>query len=229
MITLYAALGNIQTIKGAGGGLKPVVIRKGVDFAVNPSEFTLWTSSMWSIYHYDELKKAYLSRGKDTGMRLMEYDAVLQQLIGRKLLISGAGETGIDALYDLMENAFLAPFQIRLAEKLTSFARLTFIDRVPFRVTRHLFDRPKFSRVQNEIWKLICQQTMSTAELIRCIEMGVRDVSTGPKIVDAIYKEESGVDYLNVGIHSRLSEQQFPVLEAAAQLYLDKMVSLDIC
>jgi len=100
---------------------------------------------------------------------------------------------------------------------------------MPLRVTGRLFGKAPLTPQERAVWDLISQRSMSTAELIRCVELEVTDVSTGSKIVDAIYNAGAGVDYKNVDVHSRFSDKRAAVIDAVANLYLKKQVLFETC
>lgn len=154
------------------------------------------------------------------------FDEVLQLLVLRGLVTQGSGETGIDSLYELLGNLFLVPIKNSAIEKVKGFLHLTLFRNVPLRVTRHIFDNDcnLMSQSENKIWQLSKQQILSTAELIRCEELDLKDVSNDGDIVQKLYGGKDHVDYANVLYHSRMSPKCQGVLEAVANLYLKKLI-----
>ena len=64
---------------------------------------------------------------------------------------------------------------------------------------------------------------MSTAGLIRCVQLGESDGGTEDKLVDILYSDADTTGD-NIHIASRFEEVQPSVLEAVANLYLKKMI-----
>ena len=70
------------------------------------------------------------------------------------------------------------------------------------------------------------QALLSTAELIKCAEGGIEDVSTDEKLLNALYSDiDSTSD--NLPDMMRGSSQQVPVTLAITNLYLRKQVILE--
>ena len=214
MITFYAAVGIFETGTEAGAK-RPVLLRAGRKYDVTLPEFVLWSSLLWNIYHYDEIKAVYGKKIAEAQVRdASPFDEVLEQMTRRGLVGAGTGYTGIEALYELLSGMFLVPVHTPALERLRGFLYLTFVRRIPLRVTGRLFGKAPLTPQERAVWDLISQRSMSTAELIRCVELEVTDVSTGSKIVDAIYNAGDGVDYKNVDVHSRFSDKRAAVIDA---------------
>ena len=70
------------------------------------------------------------------------------------------------------------------------------------------------------------QALLSTAELIKCADCGVTDVSTDEKLLNALYSDaDSNSD--NLPFLMRGTKQQIPVTMAVANLYLRKQIVLE--
>lgn len=223
-MTFYCALGVYLLDKQTG---QPVVVRRDQQYGLQFEEFVLWSSLLWNIYDYDELGTAYEQKFFHMGIQAKyPFDEVLQRLVLRGLVTQGSGETGIDSLYELLGNLFLVPIKNSAIERFKGFLHLTFFRNVPLRVTRHVFDNDcnLMSQSEKKIWKLSKQQILSTAELIRCEELDLKDVSNDGDIVQKLYSGMDHVDYANVLFHSRMSPKCQGVLEAVANLYLKKLV-----
>ena len=67
------------------------------------------------------------------------------------------------------------------------------------------------------------QALLSTAELIRCVELGVSDLSTDEKVMDALYNDEyTTCD--NIGYAMRDSGSKIAVTMAVANLCMRKQI-----
>ena len=67
------------------------------------------------------------------------------------------------------------------------------------------------------------QELLSTAELIKCVEMGVSDISTTQKLMDALYDDEDTTSF-NMPIKMRSAESRETVTMAVVNLYLRKQI-----
>jgi hypothetical protein len=67
------------------------------------------------------------------------------------------------------------------------------------------------------------QTQLSTAELIKCVECGVYDLSNDDKVMTALYNDDfTTCD--NIGSYAKLYRHRRPVLETVANLYLRKPI-----
>ena len=69
MITFYAAVGIFETGTEAGAR-RPVLLRAGRKYDVTLPEFVLWSSLLWNIYHYDEIKAVYAAGAGGLGSHI---------------------------------------------------------------------------------------------------------------------------------------------------------------
>ena len=67
--------------------------------------------------------------------------------------------------------------------------------------------------------ELARQALLSTAELIKCAEVGARDVSTGEKIMEALYNDDDTTSE-NIMYEMLNAKHREPVTLAGANLYL---------
>jgi hypothetical protein len=229
MLTFYVAVGGFES-KTVFGARRPVLLKAGRKYDVSLPQFVLWSSLLWNIHHYDELKAIYEKKMAEAQIReTPPFDEILREMIKRGLIASGCGYTGAEALYELFAKLFLVPVRTSLRDKIFGFLYLTFIRRLPFRITRRLFGRPPLSPGECAVWKLITQHSMSTAELIRCAELEVADVSNGSKVMDALYNAGDGVDFENISVYARFSDKRTAVIDAVANLYLKKQLLFECC
>lgn len=70
------------------------------------------------------------------------------------------------------------------------------------------------------------QALLSTAELIKCVEVGVSDISSDEKLLDALYSDTDTTSD-NIGDMMRGARYQVPVTMAVANLYLRKQIILE--
>ena len=98
MITFYAAVGCYR-VKNENGKKSVYIQKLGKLHPISIPEFAIWSSLLWEVMTYDELKAAYQEiMGQQTGP-VPDFDQLLLLLSKRKLILSGLGYTGVDALY----------------------------------------------------------------------------------------------------------------------------------
>ena len=139
------------------------------------------------------------------------------------LIVSGHGITAADALHDLLSKLYVIPVTANLISKGAAFLHLTFFKKVPYKVTKHIFDKPRLSDAESKVMKLAGQNRLSVGELIKCVECGIVDVSTNDKLMDSLYTDDI-TTYKNIGTLFRACDACNPVLEAVASLYLNKHI-----
>ncbi len=224
MITLYTAVGKYELEHQSDGSRTPVIYASGKRHEVIMEEFILWSSLIWNIHTYDELEQAY--NKKETVVHIYGdnlFDHYLNRMIARGLIVSGTDYTAIDALYKLTQNLYVAPIKTPIWNKIRSFCHLTFVKGLPFKLTQKIFASDRLTADENKVLSLAMQSMMSTAELIKCVEVGLNDASNEDVLVDALYSDDI-TTYKNISIHSRFSEERVPVLSSIVNLYLKKMV-----
>ena len=132
------------------------------------------------------------------------------------------GDTDFEALYDLLGELYVIPISESLPLRLATFGKLL-LDGVPFTKARRLFQKDRPSWREAQVMALSRQALLSTAELIKCAEVGATDVSTDEKLMTALIDN----DYTSsdsIAFEMLESEQRIPVTMAVANLYLRKQI-----
>lgn len=223
MITLYTAVGRYVLRKDDQGKQYPVVITHGNESILDIPEMIIWSSLLWKVSTYDELRGEYLEKSRSSQVSgQYALDHYLNRLQQRGLIVSGMDYVGIDAVYNLLSRLYVIPMTDSLLAKIGAFIGMSF-QGVPLRVTKNIFRSTKLSESEKQVLSIARQQMMSTAELIRCVELGVTDVSTDNKLLEAVYSDED-TSSDNIHISSRFVAAQQQVLQAVANLYLKKQV-----
>lgn len=223
-MTLYTALGNYEYRKDNYGEVVPFVIADGKEYELNLWEMICWSSLIWNIYTFTEISGIFYRKERDAhilGDQPCEY--YLDSLESKGLIVVGHGDTGMDALHDLLTHLYVVPIHSGLFTKVSAFLHLTFCKGIPYKVTRHIFDRVPMDESEKMIWKLTNQNRLSVGELTKCVECGIVDVSTDEKLVDALYDDED-TTYKNIGDIFRSSDSHIPVLSAVSTLYLNRQI-----
>ena len=206
------------------GNKYPVIIAEEKEYALDPWEMILWSSLIWNIHTHDEITKIFYKKEREVHvLGELSCETYIDRMEKVGLIVSGHGITAADALHDLLSKLYVIPLTANLISKSAAFLHLTFIKKVPYKVTKHIFDRPQFSEAESKVLKLAEQNRLSVGELIKCVECGVVDVSTNDKLMDSLYDDDI-TTYKNIGTLFRTCDACSPVLEAVASLYLNKHI-----
>ena len=223
MITFYTAVGRYILRDDDQGNRYPVVITHGNENILNVPEMHIWSSLLWRVSTYDELKQEYLAKtGSSQVSGQYDLDHYLNRLQQRGLVASGRDYVAIDAVYNLLSRLYVIPQTDSLFVKLCAFIDMSFRG-VPLYITKNIFRRTQMSECERRVLHIARQQMMSTAELIQCVQLGVTDVRTDNTLLEALYSDED-TSSDNIHISSRFAAAQQPVLQAVANLYLKKQV-----
>ncbi len=102
MMTFYSAIGSYR-IKNQNGRKVPYIQRLGKLHPISIPEFVIWSTLLWEVLTYDELKRFY-----DSQMKLLEgekpdFDQLLDLLVKRKLVSKGLPALAAERSSRLME------------------------------------------------------------------------------------------------------------------------------
>lgn len=223
MSTLYTAVGKFEH-RSDGGNRYPVILVKGEEHMVDIQEMLLWSSLSWRFWSLPQLRLDYEHKAQEANLSTgRSFDQIVARLLQRGLIASGGGETGEDALYDLLNSLYLIPISCGLFTKTLSFLKLTLCDRLPFRVTRNIFRREPMTVEERRVIDLSKQALLSTAEIIKCVDKDVYDLSSNRKVMETLYDDDT-TTCDNIGNLARYFETREPVVQAVANLYLHKQI-----
>ena len=226
MMTFYSAIGSYR-IKNQNGRKVPYIQRLGKLHPISIPEFVIWSTLLWEVLTYDELKRFY-----DSQMKLLEgekpdFDQLLDLLVKRKLVSKGLGYTGRDALYNMLSNAFVVPYHISTGRKALQLMRM--LTKGTLQLVDILLGTRKRALTADEqrVLELVEQTPLSTAEIIRCFERNITDVSSAEKVINGIYCTEDS-DQRHIANEQFHSVYTNPVLEAISNLYLNRQILLEL-
>ena len=223
-MTLYTAIGKYEFRKDTNGNKYPVIIADETEHTLDPWEMILWSSLIWNILTCDEVRNVFYAKEREAHiLGELPCESYINSLERKGLIVSGHGITAVDALHDLLSKLYVIPVTANFFTKSAAFLHLTFVKRIPYKVTKHIFDKPQFSAAEAKVMKLAGQNRLSVGELIKCVECGVVDVSTNDKLMDSLYDDDI-TTYKNIGTLFRTCDSCNPVLEAVASLYLNKQI-----
>lgn len=224
MVTFYAALGRYE-LQDTKEGSHPVIILNRRECCLSIQEMIIWSSLMWSIYTFDELKSIFYQKEREAHvLGDADFEDYLLRLERRGLISSGKGYTAIEALYALVSKLYIVPLKESLWIKICAFLHLTFKRRVPFAVTKKIFAAPRLNPEEKSLLALARQAALTAEDLVRCVDSNAVDISTEPKLTDALYPDgiyAAGSRNCFTGI---ASPNRIPVTQAVVNLYLRKQV-----
>jgi len=222
--TYYTAVGHFRRKTDADGQSCPVILNNQEEYLVDMQEMTVWASLNWRIADFAQLEKEYDRLSWDCGVPAYRtLHNCLKRLVTRGLVASGAGETDFEALYNLIGGLYVAPLSESLPLRTATFLKLVFLRGIPISRAFSLFRRDQPSETEARVMALTRQEPLSTAELIKCEELGVKDVSTGEKLMAALYDDDDTTSY-NIPVRMRESKNAESVTIAVANLYLRKRI-----
>ena len=221
---LYTAVGKFH-IKGSVGGMRcPLVTLGGREFILDMQEMTLWTILNWRILTEEEIYLLYEKKVQETGfLSSRSAEECVRRLVQRGLIAKGIGNTGADALYDLLSELYVIQISENLFLRVLSFIRLTFFSRIPYSVTKRIFSKDKRSDSEKKVMRLANQAVLSTAEIIKCIDQNVLTFATDEDLLDVLYHDDYTTSD-NIAYSVRFLPQCRPVITSVANLYLRKQI-----
>lgn len=221
---LYTAVGKFH-VKGSVGSMRcPLVTIGGREFILDMQEMMLWTVLNWRILTEDEIYLLYEKKVQETGfMSARSAEECVRRLVQRGLIAKGSGDTGEDALYNLLSELYVIPISENLFLRMISFIRLTLFSRLPYSVTKKIFSKDKRNDSEKKVMRLANRAILSTAEIIKCIDQNVLSFTTDEDLLDVLYHDEYTTSD-NIAYAVRSLPQCRPVITSIANLYLRKQI-----
>ena len=224
MMTFYAAIGTYR-IRTENGHKIPYIQKLGKLHPISIPEFVVWSTLLWEVMTYDELKRLYEEQVRELDGVHPSFDELLSMLLKRKLIIKGIGYTGADALYSMLSDAFVIPFRVNGGRKLWSALKLWCNGRISAHQARNILKPRTTSPMEERVVRLVEQTPLSTSEIIRCVECGITDVSTADKVIEGVYPDSTQKTIAN---EEFMAAPTNAVLEAVSSLYLNREVVLEV-
>ncbi len=221
--TLYTAVGHFQR-RTTAEGTYPVIVINGREYKTDLQEMVIWTCLSWRLLSLEQLHDLYLQTAASMPIQpARSFEDCAARLVTRGLAASGSGDTGYDALYDLISGLFVVPVSSSVFLRALAFAKLTLRDHILFSKASRLFRPDRPSPEERRVLELSRQALLSTAELIKCVEAGVYDVSSDEKLLTALY-DDMGTTSGNIMYLMRDKPSAQSVVSAVANLYLRQQV-----
>ncbi|MCX4273594.1 MAG: hypothetical protein OSJ71_15230 [Acetatifactor sp.] len=222
--TLYTAIGRFERRHNGCGRSCPVIVLGGKEYMADLQEMAVWTILNWRIVRKEDIGALYEEMvGKSSMPISRPWDACVERLLVRGLLVSGSGDTEYDALYDLISSLYIIPTASSFPLRLAAFLKLAFSSHVPFSAAGKLFRKDRRTPGEREVMHLARQALLSTAEIIKCTEKGIRRLPGVNSIMDGLYDDRDTTSD-NIGILMKSSPGTKDITLAVANLYLRQQI-----
>ena len=223
---LYTAAGRFVHKHDSNGQTYPVIILGNREYLVDPQEFMIWINSNWRICKWEEIGRFYAASAAESGYHNdRSWQDCTNRLLVRGLLVCGCGETKYDALYDLLSAMYLIPARGRITLRLYVI-KLALQGRASFGAAKRLFRTFTHTESEKKILRLAKQAMISTAEVICCLEKGIKNIRNEYGLMDAVYADgETTSDNIGQTVKGYRCCQE--TLEAIANLYVSQQLIFD--
>ena len=222
MITLYTAVGRYELRKNENGEKQLIVTVDQKEMALSREELLLWSCLMWGILTKEEAKTYFLKKAERMDVSQERFDAVLQRLEVRQLVVSAQAEKGDIALYRLLANLYVIPLESSFMVKVQTFFRFIFFEKLPLTVAKNVFQKENYTEMERRVLHLARKARLSCAEILACIANDEIDTSIGNQ---SEFQKEKARD--NLGFFLWFCDGHRKALEAISTLYLDKDIIFD--
>lgn len=222
MITLYTAVGRYELRKNENGEKQPIVTVDQKEMALSREELLLWSCLMWGILTKEEAKTYFLKKAVRMDVSQERFDAVLQRLEVRQLVVSAQAEKGDIALYRLLANLYVIPLESSFMVKVQAFFRFIFFEKLPLTVAKNVFQKENYTEMERRVLHLARKARLSCAEILACIANDEIDTSIGNQ---SELQKEKARD--NLGFFLWFCDGHRKALEAISTLYLNKDIIFD--
>ena len=222
MITLYTAVGRYELRKNENGEKQPIVTVDQKEMALSREELLLWSCLMWGILTKEEAKTYFLKKAERVDVSQERFDAVLQRLEVRQLVVSAQAEKGNLALYRLLANLYVIPLESSFMVKVQAFFRFIFFEKLPLTVAKNVFQKENYTEMERRVLHLARKARLSCAEILACIANDEIDTSIGNQ---SELQKEKARD--NLGFFLWFYDGHRKALEAISTLYLNKDIIFD--
>ena len=218
----YTAVGHFRRRTDGTGRSYPVILVDQEEHLVDIQEMAVWAVLNWRFLRLEQIEMKYRRMERDLPPARRTLDNCLNRLEVRGLIARGVGNTDFDALYDLLGGLYVVPLPESLPMRLAAFGKLL-LDGVPFAKARQLFQKDRPSEREVQVMALSRQALLSTAELIKCAEVGAIDVSTDEKLMEVLFDNDCTTSD-SIAFEMLEAKNRVPVTLAVANLYLRKQI-----
>jgi len=225
MKELYTAIGRFEKRSGGVGKQYPMVMLGRQEHVLDVHEMMIWAALNWRVLDRSRIEELYAQRISELDVPA-EKDCIvyIERLLYRGLIVKGGGETDADALYDLFGGLYIVPLSCNGFAKVSGFLKMVLSEGIPVRAAaRNIFRKPARTDDEKRVMDLVKQQTLTTAELMKCVEEGASDISDDDKLTDALFTDDYTTSD-NLVFTAKTFDCMEPILTAVGNLYLRKQI-----
>lgn len=221
---LYTAIGRLERETNSCGRSCPVIRLGGQPYMMDMQEMVVWTTLNWRISKREDISLQCDKLASSLGDCVSRsWDACVNRLLTRGLLVSGCGETEYDALYDLLSSLGIIPTSGSVLVRCLSFAKLVLSRRVPIAQALKLFRKDRRTDYEARVMRLARQALLSTAEIAKCIEQDVTVLPNEQFLMETVYGDNETTCH-NIASIMKNSRSSQAVTLAVANLYLRQQI-----
>lgn len=221
--TYYTSVGTIRNEKNAQGDTCPVIMVNQQTHYLDLQEMAAWAALSWCICSPEQFEERYSKLSSHISNPRRTFESCVARLRSRGLIVCGSGESEAEALYDLLSGLYIVPVSASIPVRLYVFFKAVLLNNVSIRTAYRMFCRDKRTSNEQRVMALSRQALVSTAELIKCVEIGATDISTDMKLLEALYSDtDTTCD--NIADMMRGAASRLPITVAVANLYLRKQI-----
>ncbi len=225
--TLYTAVGRYNGHTNEQGYTLPMVLLGNKEYGLDPQEYLLWSSLHWRIAFPEELPVLYHSHLSSKAIPIQRsLDDCLERLLTRGLVIRGTGETDYDALYDLISPLYVVSLEFSPFLRFLGACKMRLQGITRQSPWKQLVRWDRRTRLEQTVMRLSSRVVLSTAELIRCVEMDIRTLSDTDSLVAALYQDRDTTSD-NIGFLVKTAPCARDVTMAVANLYVRRQMIFD--
>lgn len=221
--TIYTAIGHLSCERDKSGMSYPVIEVNRRKYSVDVQELVVWSALCWRFLTINEIREKYSAYLEQLPPERRTLKDCVARLKTRGLIVCGEGETGSEALYALLSELYVVPMPEKLTFRFLAFWKLVLYYGLPVRRTGDLLRRDRRDALEKQIMALAHQAILSTAELIKCVENGISDISTETKLMEGLYAEQH-ITSDNLPDLMRGADCKERVLLAVSNLYLRRQI-----
>lgn len=202
----------------------PVVYLSGKECHLDIQEMLIWAALNWRILTAEQIEPQYKDLQDEVDIVLSRsFDESLNRLIVRGLVAEGCGDTKFEALYNLLSKLYIVPIPTNAFYRGISFVKLVLFGKVPYEVAKTVFIKDKKSESEKTVLSLANKVTLSTAEIIGCVERGVSEINTMDELLQILYTDRYTTSE-NIAEISKYSCKCRDVISSISNLYLRKQI-----
>lgn len=224
---LYTAVGRLTKELSSHGIDCPIVKLRNREYQLDTQELIVWSCLSWRIVRRPEIDTFYAKMIENAPfVPSRTLDACVDRLLVRGLIVCGSGETEYDALYDLLSGMYIMPVGRNRPLQLLTALKLVLKARVPLSAVKRILRRDRRTPNEKQVMSLANQVLLSTAEIIRCVELGVETLRNNESVIESIYSDRDTTSD-NIAALVKTAPCTKNVIAAVANLYLRKQVLFD--